>query len=95
MLLEAPFYFSLAKRQFWKQLIICNLATHPFIYWILPWLGVQYEWSFAEVLLSAEIFAPLIEVALAVFVFKQRALLAVPLIILGNLCSWWVGVYLV
>lgn len=94
MLLEAPFYIALAKRKFLLPLIFCNLATHPFIYWILPWLGVRFEWSFAEVMLAAEVFAPVVEILLAVFVFKLKARFAVPLIILGNLFSWWVGIYL-
>ena len=100
-LLEFPFYFVLLadKHKHFRNIalttLLCNLATHPIVYLIVPYLGKHYGISYGNMLGIAEVFAPLTEILLMTMVFKNKKKSTWALIILGNIFSWGVGIYLV
>ncbi len=99
-LLESPFYYLALKKQHPKILkvililLTCNLATHPIVYFLLPYLGLKENLQYIYVLIGAEIFAPLVEIFLIVLFFRANKIGASGLIFIANIFSWWIGVYL-
>lgn len=100
-LLEAPFYYFVFRKRgfntFLGVLFGANLLTHPFVFFVFPWLFKQYIAG----LLYSEIFAPSIEVVVVLMVLGLcRNKEGVPslskcalAIVLANLFSWQVGVF--
>lgn len=74
--------------------VLLNLATHPFIYLVLPPLAERWDWHYGRYLATAEIFAPAVEAALLILVWRVRPLAAVPGAIIANIASWWIGALL-
>ncbi len=98
-LLESVFYVWALRgrvplRKMAAPIAIANLATHPFIYFGLPWILAQFQVPAIAFITSAETFAPLLEAILLWRVWKVPARMAFPAMIFGNLFSWWVGVWL-
>jgi hypothetical protein len=102
-LLESPFYFWTVrdKQQKGKALLksglgsvlLCNLATHPAVYFLFPLFGANFALRYVDVLMLAEIFAPIVEALVLILVWKiswKRAFIGM---VAANLFSWWVGIY--
>ena len=97
-LLEFPIYY-LVLHQFkkWHQLllisILLNLATHPFIFLGLPVIFAQFNRNYFQYLITAEIFAPVIEMLLLFYLFKIKWRSAFFSALLANIVSWTIGIY--
>ncbi len=98
IVLEAPFYFFLNKNAgFLKKiqdLLAFNLITHPLVYFVFPYVGFRLATSYVNMLIAAEIFAPLAEAALYLCFQKKNRSTAMALILSANIFSWWVGAWL-
>ena len=98
-ILELPIYAILLKSQqsFAKTLTantLINLATHPFIFILLPILLVKSDSiNYLNYLTIAEVFAPSVEALILFKIFKLPLKNAVISAFLANLFSWSVGVY--
>lgn len=97
-ILEFPIYFIFLFRN--SSIVrmvliglILNVATHPFIYKVLPPILAKWDMSYLEYLIIAEIFAPTIEAILLKKVFHTSWKIAFWAAILANLFSWTIGVY--
>jgi hypothetical protein len=99
-LLESPFYFYCFRREGFSRrlsyLLFANFLTHPLIFFFIPTLFDKY----ITAALVSEAFAPLVEMTFVVSILmvkkepgKKLALSAV-VILLANLFSWEVGMYL-
>ncbi len=93
-LVEAPF-FLLTVRMFnvgWRRglvaLVICNLATHPVIHFVLLPVAASQQWSVLKFVLAAELFAALGESLIVQRVYQRRSLALGALVVLANLISW-------
>ena len=95
-LLESPFYFVAVKyqfRQFLSAVILCNLATHPMVCFGIPWIISLVHGTYENGLFVGEIFAPVVEALLLIWVWKVPKTRAWVLSVLANLFSWWAGIY--
>ena len=96
--LELPFYFRTLKgfsiAQRFKILVLANLATHPAIYFLFPFIFASVQLSYLSYMAAAEFFAPAVETLLLVYCWKVPAKRAILGIILANLFSWGVGAWL-
>jgi len=96
---ELPFYYFFLRPKFsmlkilWINFII-NVATHPFIFLMLPSLLVRFEFSYLQYLVIAEIFAPAVEAVLLNRFFKLSWSRAITAALVANLFSWSIGVLL-
>lgn len=86
-LLELPFYRSV------RTTLILNLATHPAVIWLFPYLFEGQERR--TMVLWAELFAILLEFVLLFKLFRYPWKRALGLTLVANLFSWWAGQYLV
>ncbi len=97
LLLEFPFYFfALGKMPFRRKLMVlllANLATHPAIYFLFPWLGSLLNVNYQNYLLFAEVFVPLVEAFLIIKFWKVPIVKGLFWMLLANLASWWIGAY--
>ncbi|MBC7464537.1 MAG: hypothetical protein H7256_00970 [Bdellovibrio sp.] len=96
---ELPFYYFFLRKIFSTTKIlrinlVINLATHPFIFIMLPLILVRFEFNYFQYLVVAEIFAPLVEALILNQLFKVRWQTAVVASLVANLISWTVGVLL-
>ncbi len=100
-LLESPFYFFANFRKVkWikkgmSSVLLCNLSTHPAIYFLFPLIGGKLFLQYSHVLLAAEIFAPVAEALLLTWIWKIHWRWSLFWMVSANLFSWWVGIYLV
>lgn len=98
-ILEFPIYALILKSQqdLAKTLAantILNVATHPFIFILLPLLLNRIEnINYLHYLVVAEIFAPTVEILLLKLIFKIKPAHALIAGLAANLFSWSVGVY--
>jgi hypothetical protein len=95
--LELPiYYFFLRHFKPASKIIlltaVINLATHPFIFLVLPNLFSKYSLTYLPYLLTAETFAPLVEAGLLIY-FKVSWRTAMMASISANLVSWTIGLY--
>lgn len=74
--------------------ILINLATHPIVFFVFPYMSGKGDWTFTTYLLVAEVFAPIVEAVILKFLFKLPVQKAAMAAILANLFSWTVGVLL-
>ncbi len=97
-LLELLFYFWVLKKySYLSRLLglgIANLATHPIVYFLLPWLFSKQAIEWKYYLLTAEIFAPIAEAIILSVFFKIGWGRSILLMLAANLFSWGLGVYL-
>lgn len=98
LLLEAPFFYFLLNslRPILRLSVIffVNLATHPFIFLILPQIMMKFNKSYLFYLIVAETFAPIVEALLLIKVWKISPKKAFAISLIANLCSWMIGSYL-
>lgn len=87
-LLELPFYQLSLKRT-----LILNLATHPFVIWVLPYLGKNLNWTILHYIFVAESTAFIIEALILKMIFKYNWSSAFIVAAAANLFSWSVGVW--
>jgi len=96
--LELVFYFWILKRHsYFKRVIalfFANLTTHPVIYFFLSWLFSLKPLEYKYYLLTAEIFAPIVEAGFLSVFFKINLFKSLKVMFLANLFSWILGVYL-
>lgn len=100
VLLEAPVYFFFTrtlKMSIYKKLgclFVLNVATHPMVYFIIPYFVYLMNGNYGQTVILGELFAPIIESLLLYrwtqFSFWKCSIIA----ILANLFSWWIGVVL-
>ncbi len=98
--LEFVVYFLFLKKRFvfFKVVrvnLFLNLATHPLVTFLFPLLIAKAQMSVAGYITAAEIFAPLVETILLVFLFRIPLALAAVSSFLANLTSWALGLWLV
>jgi hypothetical protein len=74
--------------------LLCNLISHPFVYFIFPLLGMKSHLSYLSVLISAELFAPTLEILILISIWRLPRRSVIPSLITANLTSWWIGIYL-
>lgn len=90
--LEAPFYaMAFATRPMRRvlvALVLMNLATHPIVFFVIP----RFFDTYLHAALFSEAFAPLVEMAIAVGLLRKLS--PAPWILLANLFSWQIGMYL-
>jgi len=95
LILEAAFYFvALRKEPLLTKLnatVLANVATHPAVCFAFPWVTSLLALSRAIDLAGAEIFAPLVESLILVFVWNVPKVRAFTYMVAANLFSWWFG----
>lgn len=97
--LESPFYWAvLAKKASptgsrISAIFLCNLATHPAVCFLIPYLVFLGHGTYAASNAIGEIFAPAVEAFLLIRFWKVFWRPAVAFSIAANLFSWWAGVY--
>ena len=95
-----PFIFhgytlrEILKKGF-QSAFLCNILSHPIIYFIFPALAVTCEMTYIDMLIRAEIFAPLLEAIVFFRIWKLNQPLSLASIVAANLTSWGVGIYLI
>ena len=97
-ILELPIYYVLLRRlksglKVLEINLLVNLATHPFIFLLLPVLLSKTEATYLDYLLTAEVFAPAVEALLLAKAYKIPPWLSVLAAVAANLFSWSIGVY--
>ncbi len=98
-LLEAPIYWLGLRlrlstlRIIWATFFL-NLASHPTITWIYPWIFSHSHLLVRDYMVISEISAIVIEGALLVGIYKISASRAYCISFLANTFSWWVGLYI-
>lgn len=97
-LTELPIYFLFLYRysSFLRILLInfiLNIATHPVVFLLMPWLFQKWDLSYLQYILIAEFFAPAIEALILRKLFKMDWSAAIAAALIANLFSWTVGVY--
>ncbi len=91
-ILEAPLYFLFFRK--WTPTLVLNLASHPFLIFLLQPLLARAKISTGTGLLFMESMAIMIEVLVLIYFYKKGRLQAWSASILANLWSWNVGIYL-
>jgi hypothetical protein len=99
IVIEFPIYYLLFKNfQSFKKLLVINLvlnlATHPIVFYVISYICFRLDLSYLHYLISAEIFAPVVEALILIYVFKIPISKAWVASILANLMSWSIGVWL-
>jgi hypothetical protein len=98
-LAESPFYYFCFRRlpftKFLSYLLLANFLTHPIVFFVIPLLFSKY----ITAALVGEAFAPLVEMTFAFVVLsktqtKTTASLGAVVILLANLFSWEVGMFI-
>ena len=97
-LLEAPIYWLGLQRQLGVRktigaIFLVNLATHPAVTWIFPWIFAQTSLLTRDYLLVSEFFAIVVEAALLIRPFRISVNWAFFISCCANLFSWWTGLY--
>jgi hypothetical protein len=96
--LESSFYLILIKNQSLKKkllaLLICNLATHPIVSFVIPWIFSKMSKTYGESLMIGELFAFIVELVLLKVLWQQKWLNSFVISFLANLFSWSLGTYL-
>jgi hypothetical protein len=96
--LESFFYLSLIKNICLKKkllaLLICNLATHPFVSFGIPWIFSKMSKTYGESLMIGELFAFIVELVMLQVFWQQNWLNSFVISFLANLFSWSLGTYL-
>lgn len=96
VLIEAPVYFFalrfLAFKTKLKLVLSVNLATHPIVFYLFPWVLMHWHLNYGAYVLSAEIFAPLVEGLMIWKIFKVPASAAFAAAFAANIISWWLGI---
>ena len=100
VLLEGPIYWlilrkSLSTRKIIAAIFIVNLATHPLVCFAFPRIGQHLHWSEGCTEILSEIFAPVVESSILLFVFKVKPKKAFLAGFAANLFSWLIGSLLV
>ncbi len=94
--LELPLYYfmlsNLAKLKRLQLSLLVNIATHPIIFFVFPLILSHWNLTYRDYLLSAEIFAPLVEGFIIWKLFKSNPGRAFSAALSANLISWWLGV---
>lgn len=72
--------------------VICNLVSHPAVYFLFPALASRLKLPYYQLLIGAECFAPLSEIFVMTRLWKVPLLQTATLLTLANLISWWVGI---
>ncbi len=98
-LLEAFVYFpaglqqKIAIKTILAQIFILNLATHPFIFLLVPEIAAKWHVSTQYALLFSEAFAPTVEMLLLILLYRYRIIYALVIAVCANLLSWWLGIH--
>lgn len=98
LVLELPIYFLFLRRlksipTILKLNTLANLATHPIVFFIIPIALMQLNGTYLNYLVTAEIFAPLVETLILYKVFKLSPSRSFAAALCANLFSWSVGIY--
>jgi len=99
--LEAPFYLWALRGSPWDMKRRClavawlNLATHPVVYFALPWISARLGGSYGGTLAAGEAFAWLAEAGLLAAVWRLAWARSSAAALAANLCSWWIGTHIV
>lgn len=75
-IVEAPIYRAALGVPWWKALLASAL-THPFVWFLFPWLSVRFDLPWTPTMIAAEVFAWIVEAAFfvrAAQVAPRRAL---------------------
>jgi len=95
LILEAPFYRwcleGRSAKAFLTALVLCNLATHPMVFYGFPALATTWQIPTYINLLVSEIFAPSVEAILLLIVWGVRPWKASASMFAANFFSWWMG----
>ena len=102
-LMELPVYGLVYERRrdlvsrwrFLGLVLALNLATHPLVYFGFPSFWAAAGGSRAQMVASAELFAPLVEAGILASLDRARWKRAIVAAFLANLVSWWLGSLLV
>lgn len=97
-LLELPIYWRFTRRQLgafnvFRMLLTLNLATHPAVTWLFPWIFSKTDLMVRDYLLVSELFAIVVETIIITSIYKVRLPKAFVVSLFANLFSWWVGLY--
>jgi hypothetical protein len=98
-LLEAPFYFAAGRlmgrsvRESAKQILLLNLATHPIVFWVIPFAMELLGKNIMAYVLTGEVFAPVVEALILQFWARYPWKYAWITAIAANLFSWWFGLW--
>lgn len=91
MLLEGPIYLLAFSRRSTKEKVVlwlcANIASYPAVFFIFPYL--PFSPMVCE--LSAEVWAPVCEIAVARYLLGPLSRTEVGAVIVANLVSWLVG----
>jgi hypothetical protein len=92
--IELPFYYFLgrlsgaSRKRVFCALILCNLATHPAVHFlILPFAGLAH-WRLLNFILVSESFAAVGEILLSLGLLRTKWWQAALLVGAANLTSW-------
>ena len=92
LLLELPIYYLFFRtlKSIPKILqinFLVNLATHPIVFFIIPMILMKLNGNYLNYLVTAEVFAPLVETLILVYYFKFSLRSAIATAICANLFS--------
>ena len=98
--LEAPIYFFIARKNgvawagAFSQVLGLNLASHPFVFFVVPHLIAHVQQNTAVMILIGECFAILIEALLLRLCWRYVMPKAAITSLVGNLISGGLGIFL-
>ena len=78
-----------------QSALLCNLISHPIVYFAFPSLALSYEMTYLGMLIRAELFAPLIETLVFLRFWKLNPMISLICIVVANLTSWGIGIFLI
>lgn len=78
----------------WGTLLIVNLASHPFAFYVMPWVSYRFQLRWDYCLFFAEIGVLFLEAGIYAKRMELPFRKAILLSLIVNLVSWWLGAYL-
>ena len=96
--LEAPVYWQGLRSRIGLSktlgaILVLNLAIHPAVTWLFPWIFSRTPLLTRDYLLVSETFAILAEAILLITIYKVGHTRAWLVSFCANLFSWWTGLY--
>ncbi len=98
MVIEIPIYYFIVSR--WKLLravrmsVLLNVSTHPFVFFVWPFLGAALNWSIGSSLLISLCFSWSVRYLLLRGAFREGPFVSWWGGFAASLVSWWMGVIL-
>jgi len=98
-LLEAPYYYfgaptSITRNKRLVQIILLNLATHPIVTWLFPWVLAKWGSTYGTSIVIEENFAWITEGLILIGFYRYSWRRGFSLSFFANMTSWWLGLFI-